>query len=175
MTTTLKPALLVIDLQNDYFPGGKYPLWNTEIVLHNIEGAIDKARASQIPVIFIQHLAKSKTGIAPFLNPGSSGAEIHPRLLQHAPNAHIVTKHFADSFVDTTLETTLTELGVNTLYLCGMMTHNCVNHTALSKSAEKYQSVILHDCCTTVDEMLHQLALHAVSTRIKLVDSSEVL
>jgi len=39
----VKKALLVIDLQNDYFPGGKFPLWNTEVVLQNIEQAIAKA------------------------------------------------------------------------------------------------------------------------------------
>lgn len=51
-------ALLVIDLQNDYFPGGKFPLWNTDVALQNIERAIEKANAHRIPVIHIQHVAK---------------------------------------------------------------------------------------------------------------------
>ena len=46
-------ALLVIDLQNDYFPGGKFPLWNTDVVLTNIEQAIKAARTKGIPVIHI--------------------------------------------------------------------------------------------------------------------------
>lgn len=58
-------ALLVIDLQNDYFPGGKFPLWNTEVVLQNIERAIEQANAQGVPVIHIQHIAK---GFAPFFN-----------------------------------------------------------------------------------------------------------
>ena len=168
-------ALLVIDLQNDYFPGGKFPLWNTDLVLQNIERAIEKATAQGIPVIHIQHIANSKMGIAPFFNEGTAGADIHPRILAAAPKAPIVVKEFADSFEKTTLEETLTKLGVNELLVCGMMTQNCVTHTAISKAAEKYSVAILVDCCTTVDEMIHNIALHAVSTRVKLVPSSEVL
>src|SRR5271165_4931672 len=86
---TLPKALIVIDLQNDYFPGGKFPLWNTEAVLHNIERAIGKATAQGIPVIHIQHIADSKMGIAPFFNDGTTGAEIHPRILAAAPSAPV--------------------------------------------------------------------------------------
>ena len=84
-------------------------------------------------------------------------------------------KEFADSFVETTLEETLTKLGTTELLVCGMMTQNCVTHTAISKSAEKYQTSILVDCCTTVNEMLHQIALHAVSTRLSLVTAADAL
>ena len=56
-----------------------------------------------------------------------------------------------------------------------MMTQNCVTHTAISKSAEKYKVSILMDCCTTVNEMLHKIALHAVSTRVPLVSANEAL
>ena len=166
-------ALLVIDLQNDYFPGGKFPLWNTEAVLQNIERAIERANAQGVPVIHIQHVAKQ--GLAPFFNEGTPGAEIHPRILAAAPQAPIVVKEFADSFERTNLEETLSKLGATELLVCGLMTQNCVTHTAISKSAEKYSVCILVDCCTTVDEMIHNIALHAVSTRVKLVPSSEEL
>ena len=168
-------ALLVIDLQNDYFPGGKFPLWNTEVVLRNIEQAIEKARSSRIPVVIIRHIANSKLGIAPFFNEGTAGTDIHPRILAAAPDTPVVVKEFADSFEKTTLEETLSKLGVNELLVCGMMTQNCVTHTAISKSAEKYNVSVLVDCCTTVSEILHQIALHALSTRVKLVLSSEAL
>ncbi len=166
-------ALLVIDLQNDYFPDGKFPLWNTDVVLQNIEQAIAKANAQGVPVIHIQHIAKQ--GMAPFFNAGTPGADIHPRIVVAAPQAPIVVKEFADSFEQTNLEETLTKLGVTDLLVCGMMTQNCVTHTAISKAAEKYHVTILPDCCTTVSEILHQIALHAVSTRVKLVPSSAAL
>ena len=168
-------ALLVIDLQNDYFPGGKFPLWNTDVVLQNIERAVAQANASGVPVIHVQHVANSEAGIAPVFNEGTPGADIHPRILAAAPKAPVVVKEFADSFEKTTLEATLSKLGVTDLLVCGMMTQNCVTHTAISKAAERYGVTIMPDCCTTVDEMIHNIALHAVSTRVKLVPSSEAL
>ncbi len=75
----------------------------------------------------------------------------------------------------TNLEETLSELGVDELLVCGMMTQNCVTHTAISKSAEKYKVCILPDCCTTVNEMLHNIALHAVSTRVPLMPAKDAL
>ena len=171
----MSKALLVIDLQNDYFPGGKFPLWNTEATLQNIERAIARATAQRIPVIIVQHIADSRRGIAPFFNEGTSGAEVHPRILAAAPGAPLVRKAFADSFHQTRLEETLAGLGTTELLVCGMMTQNCVTHTAISKSAEKYRVSILADCCTTVTELLHNIALHAVSTRLPLVSVNDVL
>ena len=168
-------ALIVIDLQNDYFPEGAYPLWNTDATLEQIETAIESAKAQHMPIILVQHIADSSAGIAPFFNEGTPGAEVHPRILAAAPDAPVVVKSFADSFVNTTLEEELTNVGATELLVCGMMTQNCVTHTAISKSAEKYDVTILPDCCTTVDEMLHNIALHAVSTRTKLAPSTEAL
>jgi len=171
----MKKALLLIDLQNDYFPGGKFPLWNTDVTLSNIEQAINAAKAKNVPIIHIQHIANPDMGIAPFFNKGSEGAKIHSRILEAAPDAPIVIKEFADSFEKTNLEEVLKGLGVDELLVCGMMTQNCVTHTAISKSAEKYKVSILPDCCTTVDVMIHNIALHAVSTRISLVPSIEAI
>ena len=165
-------ALIVIDLQNDYFAGGKFPLWNTDVTLANTEIAIAKARTKNIPVILVQHVADAPQGSAPFFNAGTTGVNIHPRILAAAPDGIIVTKAFADSFHHTILEETLSKLGIEELLICGMMTQNCVTHTAISKAAEKYSVKILSDCCTTVDQMIHLIALKGVSTRIPLVDLS---
>lgn len=168
-------ALLVIDVQNDYFPGGKFVLWNTEETLRNLEVAIAHARSAGIPVIHVQHLADPAAGPAPFFELGTPGADIHARILAAAPDAPIVVKAFADSFFGTRLGQVLGQRGVTELLVCGMMTHNCVTHTAISRSAEKYTVRVLPDCCTTVSEMLHLLALHALSTRISLIPSAQAI
>ncbi|MDP1831783.1 MAG: cysteine hydrolase family protein [Geothrix sp.] len=168
----MSKALLVIDLQNDYFPGGAFPLWNPETALEHTLEAITKANAKGMPVILTQHVADSSHGISPFFNAGTPGVEIHPQIRSAAAQAPVVVKAFADSFHQTTLEETLRGLEVTELLVCGMMTQNCVTHTAISKAAEAYGVTILPDCCTTVNEMLHLIALHAVSTRVKLVPSS---
>jgi nicotinamidase-related amidase len=168
-------ALLVIDVQNDYFPGGAFPLWNTDATLDHVVGAIEGATALRAAVIHIQHLADPARGPAPFFNRGTPGAEIHPRVRAAAPNAPVVIKAFADSFVDTNLAAVLHDLGATELLVCGMMTQNCVTHTAISRSAERYGVTILGDACTTVSELLHHIALHAVSTRTKLAPWREAL
>lgn len=168
-------VLLVIDLQNDYFPGGRYPLWNTEATLASVEDALRRSRDKGIPVVLIQHLADPDRGLAPFFNPGTEGAALHPRVLAAAPGAPMVVKSFADAFEKTTLRETLERLGATELLLCGMMTQNCVTHTALSRAAEAYQVTLLPEACTTVDEMIHLLALNAISTRVSLLPVADAL
>jgi len=170
----MSKTLLVIDLQNDYFPGGRFPLCNAETTLENTLHAIELANARNVPVVLVQHVANSSK-VAPFFNQGTSGVDLHPRILEAAPQAPVVVKGFADGFVNTTLEETLTRLATTELLVCGMMTQNCVTHTAISKSAEKYQVKVLTDCCTTVTELLHQIALNALSTRITLGGASDLL
>lgn len=171
-----KPALIVIDLQNDYFPGGAFPLCNADTILVTIERAVNQARARGIGVVYVQHVADSEQGIAPFFNAGTPGVEIHPRARAAAPDAPVVVKHFADSFERTNLHETLQQLGIDELILCGMMTQNCVTHTALSRRADYYKKVtVLADACTTVNEMLHVIALHALSTRVVLAETDQML
>ncbi|MFT3765599.1 MAG: isochorismatase family protein [Minicystis sp.] len=168
-------ALIVIDVQNDYFPGGGFPLWNADATLDVIARAVAAARAMDVPVVLVQHIADTSRGPAPFFNAGTTGVEIHPQLAAAAPGAPVVVKAYADGFVGTTLETTLASLGATELLVCGMMTQNCVTHTAISKSAEKYEVTIIADACTTVSEMLHLIALHALSTRARVAPLAEVL
>lgn len=170
-----KKALIVIDIQNDYFLGGKFPLWNTEAVLGHIERAIADARARGIPVVLVQHVADSAKGLAPFFNAGTEGVDLHPRIKAAVPDAPVVTKSHADGFYETALESTLQALGAEDLLICGMMTQNCVTHTAISKAVEKYRVAILPDCSTTVSEILHLIALNAVSTRLALTPAADAL
>lgn len=170
-----KQALIVIDLQNDYFPGGKFPLWNTEATLAHNEAAIAKARMKGIPVILVQHVADASRGEAPFFNAGTPGVELHPRLLAAAPDGLLVSKSHADGFHHTPLEQTLAELGCEELLIGGMMTQNCVTHTAISRAADRYAVTVLTDCCTSVSQMIHLIALNALSTRVTLADSATVL
>ena len=169
----MSTALLVIDIQNDYFTGGKFPLWNADAVLGNIEQAIERAKVLGIPVIHVQHIFNGAQ--APFFGVGTPGADIHPRIVAAAPDAPVVVKEHADSFEKTTLDNTLGKLGIKNLLICGMMTQNCVAYTAVSKAAEKYNVTVLNDCCTTVDAMIHAFAVSALSDRLKVVPSMEAV
>ncbi|CAM3804595.1 cysteine hydrolase family protein [Parendozoicomonas haliclonae] len=166
-------ALLIIDLQYDYFPGGAYPLWQADEIRDKIVTAIGKAKAKGILPVHIQHIADPNQGLSPFFNEGTHGAEIVAPIMEAAPDAHVVVKHYADGFHETHLENVLHKYGIEKLLVCGMMTQNCVTHTSISKAAEKYDVAIVSDLCTTVTELLHLIALNAVSTRMKLVSSAE--
>lgn len=170
------PALIVIDLQNDYFPGGLFPLHGTSETLTAILKAIANAKKAGVPVIHVQHIADPQAGIAPFFNKGTEGANIHTDVMAAAPDAPVVIKHFADSFERTNLQETLQNLEVDELIICGMMTQNCVTFTALSRKADDYNKVtVLTDASTTVSEILHLIALNALSTRVNLAALEDIL
>jgi nicotinamidase-related amidase len=170
----MRQALIVIDVQNDYFPNGNFPQWNADETLTHIELAIANATKNKVAIIHVQHIANPSNGVSPFFNEGSEGVKIHPRILAAAPDAPIVIKRHADGFYNTNLDQILQAQGIQELFICGMMTQNCVTHTAISKAADKYQVSILADCCTTVDKMIHNIALNGVSTRVALKQSVDV-
>ena len=171
----MKKALLVIDVQYDYMSQGKFPLWEDRACLAQVLDAIDRAKAKDYPIILIQHVADPKLGLAPFFIEDTEGVEILTEVKVRVPNAPIVVKHYADAFVETTLNTVLEELDVNELLICGMMTQNCVTHTAISNKKNKAYTVsVLKDACTTVSEPIHLIALAALSTWVPLIGNSEI-
>lgn len=161
-------ALLIIDVQNDYFPGGALPLWNAEATLDAVVNAIDNARARGEAVVLVQHVAASAD--SPLFQAGTTGvgihARIHARILAAAPDAPVIVKQYADSFHQTRLSGVLADLGVTRLRIAGMMTQNCVVFTALSPAADRYEVSVLSDCTTTTDRTIHGFALHALTTRV---------
>jgi len=170
-----KKTLIVIDLQNDYFPGGAFPLWNADGTLANVARAVETAKAAGIPVILVQHVADPSRGISPFFNAGTQGVELHPAVREAAGNARVVVKAHADGFLDTELEEILKESETEELLICGRMTQNCVTHTAISKAAERYRVTVLADCCTTVSEMIHLIALNALAPRVRVTTAAEAI
>ncbi len=172
----MKQALVVIDIQNDYFPEGNFPLWNADTCLKNTLSAMAWAKQHAIPIVLVQHVSNSAKGPSGLFDAETHGVEVHQNILATAPNVPIVVKRYADSFYETTLNETLQSLGAEELLLCGMMTQNCVTHTALSKAAERYSINVLTDCCTTVSEAIHKFAISALKTRpeIKLINLDSV-
>ena len=96
----MKSALLLIDLQNDYFPGGAWELAGSDAAVASAARLLAAFRAAGKPVIHIQHVAAHPG--ATFFRPATPGVEIHP-LVAPAPGEKVVIKHFANSFRDTSL------------------------------------------------------------------------
>lgn len=166
-----KQALIVIDIQNDYFPGGKYPLHQPEEAKQNTLSAMAIATEKGVPIIHIQHVVPAAAGEGLFFYEHSQGVEIHSDIFDAAPHAPVITKQHADCFEKTTLDEVLQSLGVEEILLTGMMTHNCVTHTALSPAAQRYNPKVIEPCTCTVDPIAHLLALDSMQVRgIEIVD-----
>ena len=124
-----KSALVIIDVQNDYFPGGKMALHEPEQALAKITELLQFYREQQWPVIHIQHEMRDRPNRpASFFLPHTEGQQLHPAVLP-ADNETLLVKHFPSSFAGTGLLEVLQQQQVKQLVICGMMTHMCVDTT----------------------------------------------
>lgn len=137
-------ALLLIDLQNDYFPGGRFELFEADAAVAKARLALDHARATGLPVIHVRH-ESTRPGSTFFL-PGTDGAAIHPAVAP-IPGETVVLKHFPNSFRETDLQARLTALGVRHLVVAGMMTNMCLDATVRAAFDLGYTATVLHDAC----------------------------
>jgi nicotinamidase-related amidase len=122
MSTTPRRALIVIDVQNEYFGGGmpiEYPPVATS--LPNILQAMDAARDAGVPVVVIQHDAPEAS---PIFAKGSPGWQLHVDVAGRRRD-HLINKVQASSFAGTDLAAWLAAREVDTVTIAGYMTHNC--------------------------------------------------
>ena len=131
----VKTAMLVIDIQNFYFPGGKSELVNPSAASEKAALAITHARSRGIPVIYVQHRSPQ-------------GMEINESVRPDA-NDKIFVKEEVNSFRGTGLDEYLRGTGIDTLVICGMQTHMCVEAAVLAGHDLGYKVILLHDACAT--------------------------
>ena len=144
-----KRALVLIDLQNDYFPGGKWTLSGIESAADNAARVLAAARAAGDLVVHVRH--EFPTADAPFFAPGSDGAKIHPKV-QSLKDETVVLKHHVNAFRETDLKALLDRHGVGEVVICGAMSHMCVDAGTRAASDLGYRCVVVHDACATRDQ-----------------------
>ncbi len=142
----MKTALLIVDIQNDYFPGGKNPLEGSPEAAQQAQRLLEHFRQAGLPRLHIQHLS-IRPG-ASFFIPDTPGAEIYPAV-QPAAGEPVIQKHFPNSFRDTPLLGELHNLGVQRLVVCGMMTHMCVDATVRAAVDNGFEVLVAGDACAT--------------------------
>jgi len=143
----MKKALLVIDLQNDYFEGGALPLCGVQSVLNNANALIDYAHSHAIEVYIVQHIS-TKEG-ATFFLPNTKGVALHEKL--KITNGKCITKHFPNSFRETNLEESLKTDNIGELIICGAMSHMCIDSTVRAGFDLGYRVTLVEDACATRD------------------------
>jgi nicotinamidase-related amidase len=139
-------ALVIIDIQNDYFPGGAMELEGADAAAAKAALALKSFRGKTLPVCHVRHLS-TRPGSTFFL-PGTKGAEIHAAV-QPQGNETVIEKNFPNSFRATKLEDELKSLGVKNLVVAGMMTHMCVDASVRHAADLGYKITLLGDACAT--------------------------
>ena len=178
-----RPVLLVIDIQNFYFEGGRVPLLGPIEASLQAKAVLEAFRAKKLPVIHVQHMPK---GIEKF-----EAGKTDPQYAIHANVAPaegeaIVVKHYANAFRETDLADILKKLGAKTLVVTGMQTHMCVEAATRHGADLGYVIVLVDDACATRDlkfgetvvpaKAVHAAVLAAMNgTYAKVVAAADVL
>ena len=139
-------ALLIIDIQNDYFPGGAMELEGADAAAANASKALARARQEGVPVFHVRHLS-TRPG-ATFFIPRTQGAEIHAAV-RPLGGERVIEKNFPNSFRGTDLERALKDAGIKELVVAGMMTHMCVDASVRHAADLGYKVTLLGDACAT--------------------------
>ena len=144
----MSSALIVIDVQQEYFTGA-WPILHPDrdAAVERIVAAMRAARAAGIPVVVVQHRTPSGS---PVFADGSPTQELHPAIAAEHRD-HLVFKTYPGSFTGTDLGEWLAGRSVDELVICGFMTHMCVDSTARQAHHADLAAVVLGDATGTLD------------------------
>ncbi|MEK7437265.1 MAG: cysteine hydrolase family protein [Pseudomonadota bacterium] len=142
----MQTALIIIDIQNDYFPGGRMELEGSPEAGLKAAKLLDAFRAKGLPLVHVQHLS-NRPGAGFFL-PDTEGANIHASVAPRAGET-VMQKNFPNSFRATPLLEHLRGLGIDQLVIAGMMTHMCVDATTRAAFDLGFSCSLAHDACAT--------------------------
>jgi nicotinamidase-related amidase len=130
-------ALLIIDIQDFYFPGGKSALVEPEKAAANAALLLDNFRKEKLTVIHVRHNSE----------PGGKINDI----VKPLPSEKIVSKNEVNCFLGTDLLDFLRTNKIDTLVICGMQTHMCVEAATRAASDYGFKCLLIHDACATKD------------------------
>ena len=141
-------ALLLVDIQNDYFPGGAMELVGMTEASAKAEALLASFRAGKRPVFHVRHLSVEDD--ADFFIPGTPGAATHERVAP-TPGEPVIEKNFPNGFRETNLEGMLKEAGVSELVIAGAMSHMCIDATTRAGCDLGFACTVVADACATAD------------------------
>jgi len=142
----MKKALIVIDLQNDYFGGGNMELVNIDAALKKTNQLIKFARQQGYKILIIQHFAEKG---ASFFAPDTEGVEINKDL--DIQGGVIISKNYPNCFRGTKLTEELQTNNIENIIVCGAMSHMCIDTTVRAGFDLGYKIELASDACATRD------------------------
>jgi nicotinamidase-related amidase len=144
----MKTALILIDIQNDYFPGGAMELAGMNQAAAQAQALLAAFRQARRPIFHVQHLAPGPG--AAFFRPDTPGVEIHESV-RPLPGEAVVRKHYPNAFRDTGLLEVLQAAGVDEVIICGAMSHMCIDASTRAAFDYGLTCTVIHDACATRD------------------------
>ncbi|CAA0109186.1 Streptothricin hydrolase [BD1-7 clade bacterium] len=154
-------ALLIIDLQNDYYPGGEWELHNIALASANAKRILASYRAQKRAVFHVYHEFESAD--APFFKPGSPGVEIHSDVAPIEGEA-VVMKRKVNAFIDTDLHQQLQANNISELVIIGAMSHMCIDAATRAASDLGYQVTVAEDACASREVTFGDASVSAEDT-----------
>lgn len=140
----MKTALIVSEIQNDYFSQGRMPLEKSQEVLQKATHILRAAREKKFPIIHLQHQETSPHAFH-FL-PCTRGVQFHPAALPERGEI-VIKKHYANGFKDTLLLATLKKLRVQHLVFVGMKIQGAIDATVRAAYDLDYFCTVIYDAC----------------------------
>jgi len=144
----MKTGLLIVDMQNEYFPGGIMELSGMDEASVKAKDLLSFFRQNRWPIFHIQHVIPDTT--SPVFAPNTRGMQIHDRV-QPLPGERVITKNHPNSFRATSLMRELQEAGIERLVICGAMSHMCVEATTRAAADLGFDCIVVHDACATMN------------------------
>jgi nicotinamidase-related amidase len=144
----MKMGLILVDIQKDYFSGGRMELVGMKEASENAREILLFFREKKWPIFHIQHIA-IKDG-ATFFLPDSQGIDIHKNVTP-LPSETVIQKHHPNSFLNTSLHEELLKAGIESVVICGAMSHMCIDATTRAAADSGFQCIVVHDACATKD------------------------
>lgn len=155
----MKTALLLVDIQNDYFPNGKMELRNADEASEYAKRILQHFRETNQPIFHIQHVSIQEN--ATFFLPNTEGVHIHEKVRPFQQET-VILKHFPNSFRETPLLKELQNLQIEQVVICGMMTHMCIDATVRAAFDFGFTCTVVHDACATKDLIFKNVSIPAV-------------
>lgn len=144
----MKTGLILVDIQNDYFPGGAMELVGIQQAGIKAKELLSYFRENQWPTFHIQHISRQQK--AAFFKPDTPGVEIH-ETIEPLPGDCVVQKHYPNSFRETVLLEELNNDHIERLVICGAMSHMCIDATTRAAFDLGFDCVVIQDACATRD------------------------
>ncbi|OGT37077.1 MAG: hypothetical protein A3F12_03620 [Gammaproteobacteria bacterium RIFCSPHIGHO2_12_FULL_38_14] len=140
----MNTALLLLEIQNDYFQNGRIPLEKSLEVSSKAQKILALYREKELPIFHIQQISTQPN--AAYFLPCTKGAAFYPSV-EPKKGECVIKKHYPNSFKDTTLLSHLTKNKITHLIICGMMTHLSIDATVRAAYDHGFSCTILDDAC----------------------------